>query len=218
MVARIFLTVFFVIFTISVSFAQFSFGGKLGGASTNLTGVGLKNFVPEPKVKLVGGGIVNYSFGQRLAVQTEVLYSGKGSNFKYTIENYNLYGDATVNFSQKLGYLGVPLMLQFKMGDRSNYFHFDGGIVYNSLIHHKYLGTIDFVNSTGTNSNAAFLITQTPAKQDLSYAFGIGLIANGLNFDFRYEVGTKAVFESSIDAPEILNKSFQVSVGYTVRY
>lgn len=198
-------------------FGQFSFGGKIGGATTNLSGVGLKDFVPDAKVKLIGGGIINYSFGKIVALQAEVLYSGKGSAFSYYYEDQTRRGKVTID--QKLGYLAVPLMLQFKLGDRSNYFHFDIGVVSNNLVYDKFTGSIDAENDQGDviHENDAFSLDASPQNFDLGYTFGIGLVANGLNFDFHYEKGTKQVFNFE-DETTILNQSFQVSVGYTIGY
>lgn len=200
------------------AYSQFSFGGKIGGATTILTGVGLENFVPDSKIKFVGGGIINYSFGQRIALQTEVLYQSKGAGFSY----YNEIdaGRYLIKMEQKLGYLSIPLMLQLKMGDRYNYFHFDAGLISNSLIHSKYEGTMQAEKSNGDLLDPLdYPINQTPTHFDLGYAFGIGLVANGLNFDFRMEFGTKKVYqETDGNAPNVLNKSFQVSVGYTLTY
>jgi hypothetical protein len=74
------------------------------------------------------------------------------------------------------------------------------------------------MDDKGNSFEEDFAIAQNPAKEDLSYAFGIGLVANGINFDFRYEAGTKDVFRAADGEPKIYNKSFQVSVGYTFRY
>ncbi len=210
------LIIFIFIGTSSVM-GQLSVGGKIGGASTNLTGVGMEDFIPDPKVKFLGGAIINYSFGDHVALQTELLYSGKGSAFQYYYEDKVRRG--LLKMEQKLGYFSIPFMLQLKMGDRSNYFHFDGGIVSNYLIHESFTGTIDLENDKGEviYENEVFEIDQSPANFDLSWALGIGLVANGLNFDFRYEAGTNKVFQSDDGAPSILNKSFQVSVGYTIR-
>jgi len=213
---RISLIIIMLFIGIGSTFAQFSFGFKLGGASTSLSGVELKDFVPEPKVKFLGGAIINYSFGRRIALQTEILYSGKGSAFQYYAENSIYRGHVTMD--QKLGYFAVPFLLQFKMGDKQSYFHIDAGIVSNTLIHESFEGVILIVDDKGNEVEEDYTLSKSPTSHDLSYAFGIGLIANGLNFDFRMEYGTNTVFEQSEDSPEILNKSFQVSVGYTIRY
>lgn len=217
MISRISLILSVLFFLTYNMFGQFSFGGKLGGASTSLTTNNLENFVPTPKVKLLGGGIVNYSFGKRLALQAEILYSGKGAAFAYTIDNSIVKGEVTME--QKLGYIAVPFLLQFKLGDRSSYFHIDAGIVSNSLVYEKYSGSIIAQKANGDTYEENYdPIESAPNSHDLGYAFGIGLYANGLNFDFRYEIGTKKVYEREEGAPDVLNKSFQVCVGYTIRY
>jgi len=213
---KILLFIVVMLFSANFAFGQFSFGGKIGGASTNLTGVGLKEFIPKQKMKFIGGGIINYAIGSRIGIQTELLYSAKGSAYSYYEENSIRRG--TVEVEQKLGYFAIPLIIQFKMGDRKSFFHINGGIVYNTLIHENFSGIITIVDDKGNSFEEDFAIEQNPAKEDLSYAFGIGLVANGINFDFRYEAGTKDVFRAADGEPKIYNKSFQVSVGYTFRY
>lgn len=202
----------------SAASAQFSIGGKLGGATTNITGTGLESFVPESKIKILAGAVANYSIGKRFALQAELLYQGKGAAFSY----YKDIDDEKylISMENKLGYLSVPFMLQFKLGDRYNYFHLDAGIVTNSLLHSKYSGTIQLLEADGTFSDKkAYLLDQSVDSFDLGYAFGIGLVANGLNFDFRMEIGTDKIYKNVDDTtPEIYNNSFQVSVGYTFSY
>ncbi len=197
------------------SYGQLRFGGKLGGASTNLTGIGLPNFVPEPKIKFIGGALVHYGFIKRMGLQAEFLYSGKGSAFSYTEEQYLGIYSGKVTMKQDLGYFAIPTMLQFKMGDRDNYFHVDGGLVFNFLVHEKFNGTVQIVNDKGEEVIYDYPRKRSPNTYDLGYAFGFGLLANGLNFDFRLEFGTDEVFDTEEGDPKILNKSFQVSVGYT---
>ncbi len=218
MIKKIVLFVTISILTVGTTFGQFSFkyGGKIGGATTNLTGVGLKDFTPKPGIKLIFGGITNLSYGSRIALQVEAIYSGKGSGFSYSADNSIYKGKATV--TEKLGYFAIPVMFQFKLGDRDNYFHFDLGVVSNILVYNKFKGTIVVTDDKGNESIQDMNIKETPNKHDLGYAFGFGLVANGLNFDFRYEVGQKQVFSSKAGNPSILNRAFQVSVGYTVRY
>jgi len=211
------LSFFFIFLSTTSAFAQLTVGGKIGGASTNLTGVGMMDFIPDPKIKFIGGAIINYAIGNRIGLQAEVLYQGKGSAFQYYYEDKVRRG--LLKVEQKLGYVSIPTMFQFKMGDKYNYFHFDAGVVSNYLVHEKFIGTIDIENDKGETISEGenFELDATPAHFDLSYAFGIGLVANGLNFDFRYEVGTNKVFPNDEGSPEILNKSFQVSIGYTIR-
>lgn len=214
---KLVLLISFIIFGVSSSYAQFGFGLRLGGASTSLTGIGtnVKDFIPTPKMHFVGGGVINYSFGRRFAASAEVLYSGKGSAIQYYGENS--VGRGVINMDLRLGYLAVPVILQFKMGDRDSYFHFDAGVVFNQLIHNKFTGTIDIEDDKGNVVQETFNLEDDPYLQDMGYSFGIGLVANGLMFDFAYEMGIRDVFPSSTQGLTIRNRAFRVTVGYIFR-
>ncbi len=215
---KLLLVISILILGVSNSYAQFGFGLRLGGASTNLSGVGanVEEFIPDPKLHLVAGGVINYSIVRRLAIQTEILYSGKGSAMQYYYQDDNLRGYATLDL--RLGYLSVPLILQLKLGDRKSYFHFDAGIVFNQLVYTKYEGTIAAENDQGDKIDQDFALEADPNKQDYGYTFGIGLVANGLLFDFSYELGMNDVFPPSSDGLSIRNRSFKVSIGYIFQY
>jgi len=215
---KLLLVISILILGVSNSYAQFGFGLRLGGASTTLTGVGenVEEFIPDPKLHLVAGGVINFSIARHLAVQTEILYSGKGSAMQYYYQDDNLKGYATLDL--RLGYLSVPLIAQLKLGDRKSYFHFDAGIVFNQLVYTKYDGTIKAEDDQGGVVDQDFDLEADPFKQDFGYTFGIGLVANGLLFDFSYEMGIRDVFPASSDGLSIRNRSFKVSIGYIFQY
>ena len=216
---KLILLISIILFGFSTSYAQFGFGLKLGGASTSLTGIGenVENFIPSPKMHFVGGGLINYSLGRRFALQTEVMYSGKGSAIQYYISND--VGRAMVQLDMRLGYLSVPFILQFKMGDRDSYFHFDAGVVFSQLVHNKFTGTIAYEDDKGNlKPETDYDLDNDPNKQDMGYTFGIGLVANGLLFDFAYEMGIRDVFPPSDSGLKVRNRSFRVTVGYVFRY
>jgi hypothetical protein len=214
------LTSIILMLAVSSGFAQFGIGFRVGGASTNLTGIGanVKDFIPDPKLKFVGGGVVNYSFARLFAVQTEILYSGKGSAMQYFYEDQSLRG--VVKMDIRLGYLAVPVIAQLKMGDRNSYFHFDFGIVFNQLVHKKYSATIAAEDDKGNVlPETEYLIENfEPNSQDMGYHFGIGLVANGLLFDFAYELGIRDVYPSNTQGLNIRNRAFKISVGYMFQY
>jgi hypothetical protein len=217
---KIILTSFILTLAVSNAFAQFGIGFRAGGASTNLTGIGsnVTNYIPDPKLKFVGGGVVNYSFARLFAVQTEILYSGKGAAMQYYYEDQVLRGQVKMDI--RLGYLAVPVIAQLKMGDRNSYFHFDFGIVFNQLVHKKYTATIEAEDDKGNKlPETEYLIENfDPYKQDVGYHFGIGLVANGLLFDFGYELGIRDVYPSNSQGLNIRNRSFKISVGYMFQY
>ena len=216
---KLFLIIAIITISIPASYAQFSFGLKLGGASTSLTGIGenVENFIPTPKMHFVGGGVITYSLGRRIGLQTEIMYSGKGSAIQYYEENS--VGRGFIELDMRLGYLSVPFIFQFKMGDRTSYFHLDAGIVFNQLVHNKFTGTIQYEDDKGNKLDKTdYEIDNNPNQQDLGYTFGIGLVANGLMFDFAYEIGIRDVFPPSDGGLKIRNRSLKFTVGYSIRY
>jgi len=216
---KLVLLISFIILGVSNSYAQFGFGLKLGGASTSLTGIGenVENFIPTPKMHFVGGGVINYSLTRRFALQTEVFYSGKGSAIQYYEDNS--VGRGMIMLDMRIGYLSVPFILQFKMGDRDSYFHFDAGVVFSQLVHNKFTGTIAYEDDKGNLlPETDYDLENDPNKQDMGYTFGIGLVANGLMFNFDYEMGIRDVFPPSESGLKVRNRSFRVTVGYLFRY
>jgi len=211
------ITAIAVIFTVLISLsgktsAQFYIGGKIGGTSASLTGIGLSNFQPTPKMYFNGGVTSVISLGRRFALDLELNYSGKGSAIQYYGEYQTWRG--LVKLEQKLHYFAVPLMLQFKMGDRDNYFHLDAGIVSNTLIGSEFDGSITVEKQNGDIEEHEIDMEFSPLKSDFSYAFGIGLVANGLTFDFKYEIGTREVYQGGDDSPKVYNRAFLITVGY----
>ncbi|MBN2746461.1 MAG: PorT family protein [Bacteroidales bacterium] len=211
----IFLTSLFVatLFGASTSFGQLYVGGRIGGTSASITGSGLKDFQPVSKMYLNGGLVTTVSLHPRFSLQMELLYSGKGSAFEYYGDYQNRRG--VISLSQKLHYFAVPLVLQFKMGDRDNYFHFDAGMVYNSLIGNKFSGSITVEELNGDIFEYDMTTSFNLNKTDFGLAFGVGLVASNITFDFRYEIGQNQIYQTgSDDAPNILNRAFLVNVGY----
>ncbi len=194
--------------------SQLFLGGKIGGTSSSLTGIGLDQFQPTPKMYFNGGIASSLSFSKRFALEVELNYSGKGSAIQYYGEYETWRG--LIKLDQKLHYFAIPLMLQFKMGDRDNYFHFDAGVVSNTLIGSKFIGDITVEKQNGDIENHEIEIDFNPLKSDFSYAFGIGLMANGIAFDFRYEIGTREVYLAEPNSPKIYNRAFLITVGYMI--
>jgi len=91
--------------------ADVQFGIKLGGNMAKITGADADDFADtlKSKVGFVGGVFLALNFGKVVTIQTEVLYTMKGSSFDYTDleDTYTgkLYGD----------YIEIPLLLKLKI-------------------------------------------------------------------------------------------------------
>lgn len=192
--------------------SQLYLGAKIGGTSASFTAIGLQQFQPTPKMYLNAGAAASFTFSRRFALALELDYSGKGSAVQYygTYESW----DGLISLEQRLHYFAIPLMLQFKMGDRSNYFHIDAGVVSNTLIGSKFNGDITIKKQNGDIEKHDIELKFNPLKSDFSYAFGIGLMANGIAFDFRYEIGKNEVYLAEPNSPKVYNRAFLITVGY----
>lgn len=213
-----FLTLTLVFLGINVSMAQFAFGVKFGGSSANFSNIDLNDYKPKQRLYLNTGFEANYIIARRFAIQVEAVYSGKGSQYQYTgSANYNgqVYSDVTIDAKNRLGYLALPIMGQFLLGDRENHFHLDFGVVPNLLITKSFTATAELpTGSQGAIETKTIDYNFTPGQNDFGVAFGIGLRAMSITFDFRYELGMVDVFIPELNKPAVQNKIFTVSMGY----
>lgn len=207
--------IFFVFLGVQ-GFSQVHFGAKLGGSSSSFMGISntvITKFVSQQSTSFHGGGIVKFEISKHFGLQTELLYSAKGAPISFTSANSLYNGDVT--FNQKLGYFSIPILFQLNFGSnaRSN-FHFDLGVIPNWLVYNKFNGTLNYIDNNNNPKSTSFTQTLNLNKQDFGFAFGLGLLANGIMFDFRYEVDRKSVYSVTEGIPDIKNRTFFVSLGY----
>ncbi len=97
------------LFFIQNGTAQFLFGPLAGVQATQIKFGPLydgEDFGVQPKLGFKAGGVLNYSFGENVALHSELIYSQKGKKLTSPLDN-NFKHRATYNF------LEVPLLLQF---------------------------------------------------------------------------------------------------------
>lgn len=203
------------ILLLTISFAgfsqQFNFGVKFGGNSTSLTSSNVPGYGSTSKLKLHVGGMAHYQIYKGIGLQIEALYSAKGDDFYY--DKATTFIESTVHVEQKLNYLNIPVMFKYTLGNPKNGFHVDAGVSFNTLLSGKYKSELSYQNP----NNADERLTQDydPGLMTMStdncILFGLGLISNGIVFDFRYEIGKSAIYESE---PKVYNRTFMISAGY----
>ena len=154
------------------------------------------------------GGLLNYSFGQRLSLQTEFNYQEKGIKSKSTLES------AEVVTVRKFNYLSVPLLVkgtfnsELGLPEKWNVTGFAG----------PYLGFLTSAKSNtkiGGNTTTTNIDSQAE-KQDWGFTFGGGVsrkLNNGgaIIAELRYEMGCNKIDKQ---APGIRNKVIGLSIGY----
>ena len=91
--------------------AGVQFGIKAGGNMAKITGADVVDVADtlKNKVGFIGGIFLAFNFGKVVTIQTEVLYTMKGSSFEYT--------DLDVTYTGKLygDYVEIPLLLKIKI-------------------------------------------------------------------------------------------------------
>lgn len=141
------------------------------------------------------GAYCNYFFLDFLAVQPELMVSGKGSKWK------NQYYDARYN----LTYIDLPVLIKFQPIALFN-IHAGPQISYLLLANQ-----MDF----GNNQKAGVL--DYFYKFDFGIAFGVEAnLPYKMNLTVRYVLGLKTATTGALYTEPWENKSFQISLGYRI--
>lgn len=216
------LAVILIFATSSVTFAQFSGGGKIGVNFANLRGESVKD-----NSMLIGyniGGFVNYSMHDMmsgdladiLSIQTELTIETKGAKAEYATLD-NSADTETYIATQNFTYAVIPLIAKFTFtpGKSISYFG-EGGF---------YLGALVGVSMDGENSWNHDLDKSTdPRKYREEYSgFDAGLLfGGGASMPFggrrspwsafanlRYELGLMNIGEEKDGTPDVLRPYLQ---------
>ncbi len=112
---KVFLIGVFIISSISASFAQVSFGPKLGlGVSTlNNTKVSSGRSKSDYKsiITPTVGVVANFQLGNIFALRPELLYLQRGAKTEYTVTDWNGIVTGTGTSTMRISYLELPINL-----------------------------------------------------------------------------------------------------------
>lgn len=194
--------------------SQLNYGVLGGFSSSSFLGSDMQRFLNDPKVKLHFGGTAHLKIYKSIGLRMDVMYQAKGAGFSYVDTNGTFAGN--VDITQKLGYLSIPLQIQFTPGASvKNGFHINLGVVANYLLHNKFEGIIEQEDANGEMIESPFPQKLSPKSNELGFRFGFGLSSSGILFEFNYEQSFDKLY--SIDggvAPSIKNSILSVTVGY----
>jgi len=193
--------------------SQLTFGVLGGFSSSNFTGSDMQRFLNEPKVKLHFGGTSHLKIYRSFGLRLDVSYQAKGSGFTYV--DTNTYFAGKVDINQKLGYLSIPLQIQFTPGGKiKNGFHINLGIVANYLIHNKFDGIVLSKDINGDEQQENFPLNLSPRSNEFGFRFGFGLASSKILFEFNYEQSLDLLYPANEITPKVKNSILSVSVGY----
>jgi hypothetical protein len=188
---------------------QFNFGFKFGGNSVSLTPDNVQGYTSTSKLYTHFGGLAHYQIYKGFGLQMEVLYSAKGDVF-----NFDLLNDpknSIISVEQKLNYLSVPVMFKYTFGRPRSGFHIDAGMTFNRLLKSKQSSTLSYVDALDNTIETPYDLMMNPLSTDKGLIFGLGLISNGIIFDFHLELGRDQIYEST---PVLYNRTFMITAGY----
>ncbi|WP_126651675.1 porin family protein [Chryseobacterium aureum] len=184
----------------TMTFAQSSdgprFGLKAGGNLSSLTSSDTKS-----KIGFYAGAFVNVPLSETFSLQPEVIYSQQGAKIK---GNYEMSNFTIKNMQQNLGYINVPVMLQY---NATPDLYLEAGPEFGILVSAQAKGDIN--GSTYKASNKDNL-------KNFNLGAGIGLgykFTPHLGVNIRYIAGiTKIVKDEFGDSSK--NTNFQLGLNF----
>jgi hypothetical protein len=175
----------------NISFAQVSFGPRIGLNLPVVVGV---NTNAQFKPGLHLGGYARIG-GEKVAFQPELLFSMKGYKFKNDFYKESL----------ALNYIDIPLM--FTAGKTFKWLF---GVQPSILLSAKYKTEFGTAAATTTDYKEFMKTVDVGIITGLEYA-----LESGLNFGFRFTYGVPTIFENDAFV-KLHNLNLQFTVGYTI--
>ncbi|WP_126652183.1 porin family protein [Chryseobacterium aureum] len=184
----------------TMTFAQSSdgprFGLKAGGNLSSFTGGDSKS-----KIAFYAGAFVNVPLSESFSIQPEVVYSQQGAKAK---DDYEMATYTIKNMQQNLGYINVPIMLQYNATPE---LYFEAGPEFGLLVSAQAKGDIN--GSTYKASNKDNL-------KNFNFGAGIGLgykFTPNLGVNVRYTAGLTKVLKNEF-GDSSKNTNFQLGINY----
>lgn len=170
---------------------EVKFGAKAGLSVTTVTG---GEFSAGSKVGFHVGGLAEIKFGEKFAIQPELLYSTKGAS-------YSLFGlDQKVNYS----YIDIPVMVKYYVIENL------------SIEAGPQVGVL--MSAKAETDGESVDIKDDSKGIDFGFNIGAGYkLSNGIMFQARYCLGLADVsedVEGAVVNYNEKNNGFQISVGY----
>ena len=219
---KLFFAVVIAAFTMTSVNAQ-QFGVKAGVNFANMSGTYIDKYKDNvPDYETSGrtgfhfGAVVEFELSDQIYLQPEILYSTQG--FKQSRK----LGTKTIDFTQKMDYLSIPVMFEYKISDE---FSIQAGPQIAFLISSKYDWSEDMndlLNDDNFESDRDKGLEKTSNGMDFGINFGAEYTMDtGLFFNARYSLGLSNAFKydedefsSDFKSADLKNSVFQLSVGY----
>lgn len=185
----------------TMAFAQSSDGPRFGvKAGSNLSSISGSD--TKSKVGFYAGAFVNIPISDAFNVQPEIVYSQQGAKAK---DDYEMATYVVRNMKQNLGYINVPVMLQYNATPE---FYLEAGPEFGLLVNAQAKGDIN--GSTYKADNKDIM-------KSFNFGAGIGLgyrFTPNLGINARYIAGlTKILKDDFGDSSK--NTNIQLGLNYS---
>lgn len=180
------------------------YGLKGGFNGSTFSGTNSKG--SEYKAGFAAGAFLNFGVSDNFSIQPEFLYSQKGAS----IDDY--LSNSGITYKQTLGYLDVPIMFRYNIGEDGKGFFVEVGPQGSFLLHQR-----QFLEDNGGKEISGSRSTSTDDfnKVAIGYVGGLGYqITSGLQLGLRYTGDFSQVYKQENNAPNLHNSVFQFQVGY----
>jgi len=159
----------------------------------------------EYKAGFAAGPYVNFGVSDNFSIQPEFLYSQKGSSADNVA-----YGTTNSTLKNTLGYLDVPIMFRYNIGEDGKGFYVELGPQGSFVLHQRTF----FEDGSGKEiSGSRYTSTDGLNKAVIGYVGGLGYqITSGLQLGLRYTGDFSQVYKNA--TPNVHNSVFQFQVGY----
>lgn len=185
--------------------------GLKGGVNFSNISISGGNSVTNPdtttRTSFHLGGLVEVKLADKFALQPEIQYSSVGYKFALTgIEQGISYRGDVVD---KIDYLSIPVLVKYFAAEG---FSIEFGPQIAFLMSHK--ADIQ-VNVAGTSNSETTDLKKYSENTEFGLNFGASYkLKNNLFFSGRYNLGLSDMQSESSDGEKILNRCFQLSIGY----
>ena len=181
------------------------YGLKGGFNGSTFSGADSKG--SEYKAGFAAGAFLNFGITDNFSVQPEFLYSQKGAS-----QDNIPYGNINSTAKTTLGYLDVPIMLRYNIGEDGKGFFVEVGPQGSFVLHQR---TFNEDGSGKEISGSRYTSTDALNKVVIGYVGGLGYqITSGLQLGLRYTGDFSQIAKQNNGAPNIHNSVFQFQVGY----
>jgi len=220
--------------TSSTAFGQLSYGvkGGVGIASFGIADQFKEAFTMDPVLVVHAGGMANYQFGGKFAVQVEILFAQKGGELVSRGSDEWVIGtDAQGNIvtrtgvlsiEDKLNYLEIPLLLQYRFRGRQLTPYLSVGPQFGFAIGGNSKSKIDHPTNPWESDKRSLTFGGANADDYTSFDFGFSLggglelelDSGSLTFDLRAGLGMSNLDPRGRDAFKFTNRAFTFGIGY----